>query len=140
LTKGAPFTNSSYAQRYLGAINSPGRVMTKSTPATLCSILACAFVLSMGTVRADEPVMLTLTIKDHQFVPTEVQAPAGKPIALTIKNLGSIASEFESGVLHVEKVIPAGGEAIVHVRPLEPGRYNFFDDFHRQTQGFLVVR
>jgi hypothetical protein len=25
------------------------------------------------------------------------------------------------------------------VRPLEPGRYNFFDDFHRQTQGFLVV-
>jgi hypothetical protein len=88
----------------------------------------------MGTVRADEPVMLTLTIKDHQFV------PAGKPIALTIKNLGSIAAEFESGALHVEKVIPVGGEAIVHVRPLEPGRYNFFDDFHRQTQGFLVVR
>jgi hypothetical protein len=27
----------------------------------------------------------------------------------------------------------------VHVRPLAPGRYNFFDDFHRQTQGFLVV-
>jgi hypothetical protein len=96
--------------------------------------------LSMGTVRADEPVMLTLTIKDHQFVPAEVQAPAGKPIALTIKNLGSIAAEFESGALHVEKVIPVGGEAIVHVRPLEPGRYNFFDDFHRQTQGFLVVR
>jgi plastocyanin len=114
--------------------------MTKSTPATLCSILACAFVLSMGTVRADEPVMLTLTIKDRQFVPAEVQAPAGKPIAFTIKNLGSIAAEFESGPLHVEKVIPPGGEAIVHVRPLEPGRYNFFDDFHRQTQGFLVVR
>jgi len=94
----------------------------------------------MGAVRADEPVMLTLTIKDHQFVPAEVQAPAGKPIAFTIKNLGSIASEFESGALHVEKVIPPGGEAIVHVRPLEPGRYNFFDDFHRQTQGFLVVQ
>ncbi len=84
--------------------------------------------------------MLSLTIKDHQFVPAELQAPAGKPIAFTIKNLGSIAAEFESGPLHVEKVIPPGGEAIVHVRPLEPGRYNFFDDFHRQTQGYLAVQ
>jgi hypothetical protein len=93
----------------------------------------------MSAARADEPVMLSLSIKDHQFEPAEVHAPAGKPIVFTIKNLGSIASEFESGALHVEKVIPPGGQAIVHVRPLEPGRYNFFDDFHRQTQGFLVV-
>ena len=83
---------------------------------------------------------LSITIKDHQFQPAEVRAPAGKPIAIAIKNLGSIASEFESGTLHVEKVIPPGGEAIVYVRPLEPGRYNFFDDFHRETQGFLVVQ
>jgi hypothetical protein len=25
------------------------------------------------------------------------------------------------------------------VRPQQPGRYNFFDDFHRETQGVLVV-
>jgi hypothetical protein len=25
------------------------------------------------------------------------------------------------------------------VRPLQPGRYSFFDDFHHETQGFLVV-
>jgi len=25
------------------------------------------------------------------------------------------------------------------VRPLKPGRYSFFDDFHRQTEGFLIV-
>ena len=83
--------------------------------------------------------MLSLTIRNHQFEPAEVHAPAGKPIVFTIKNLDSIATEFESGVLHVEKVIQPGGQAVVHVRPLEPGRYNFFDDFHRDTQGFLVV-
>ncbi len=83
--------------------------------------------------------MLSLSIKEHQFEPAEVHAPVGKPIVFTIKNLGSIAVEFESGVLHVEKVIPPGGQAVLHVRPLEPGRYNFFDDFHRQTQGYLVV-
>jgi plastocyanin len=113
---------------------------TKSTPATASSILlALSFVLSAAPARAEEPVVLSLTIKDHRFEPAEVHAPPGKPIAFTIKNLGAIAAEFESSELHVEKVIPPGREATVHVRALEPGRYNFFDDFHRQTQGYLIV-
>jgi heme/copper-type cytochrome/quinol oxidase subunit 2 len=90
-------------------------------------------------VRADEPVTIAITIKDHTFDPAEVHAPAGKPIALSVKNLDAIAAEFESEALHVEKVVPPGREAVVRIRPLEPGRYNFFDDFHRTTQGVLVV-
>ena len=114
--------------------------MTTNAPAKLSSILlASIFVLSVGVARADEPVMLSLTIKDRQFEPAEVHAPAGKPIAFTVKNLGSIAAEFESDTLYVEKVIPPGGEATVYVRPLAPGRYNFFDDFHHATKGSLVV-
>jgi plastocyanin len=104
-------------------------------PMLAASILA----LSVTVACADDSVKLTLTIKDHQFEPAEVHAPAGKPIAFEVKNLGSTAAEFESGDLHVEKVIAAGGEALVHVRPQQAGRYKFFDDFHRQTQGFLVV-
>jgi plastocyanin len=103
-------------------------------------VVACVLALSAATAWSDESVKLSITIKDHRFEPAEVSAPAGKPIAIAVKNLGTIASEFESGPLHVEKVIPPGGEATVHVRPLEPGRYNFFDDFHRETQGFLVVQ
>jgi plastocyanin len=107
--------------------------MTRNTLTKSSSILvASMLVLSVGAARADDAVMLSLTIKDHQFEPAEVHAPAGTPITFAVKNL-------ESGALHVEKVIPAGGETVVHVRSLEPGRYNFFDDFHRQTQGFLVV-
>ena len=114
--------------------------MTRNTLAGVGPILlACLFVLSAAVARADEPVVLSLSIKDHQFEPAELHAPAGRPIVFSVKNLGSIAAEFESSELHVEKVIPAGGDAVVHVRPLAPGRYNFFDDFHRQTQGFLVV-
>ena len=108
---------------------------TKFGPILLASIVA----LSAGFARADDAVTLSLTIKDHQFEPAEVHAPAGKPITFQVKNLGSGAAEFESSALHFEKVIAAGGEATVHVRPLEPGRYNFFDDFHRATQGFLIV-
>ncbi|HML07776.1 MAG TPA: cupredoxin domain-containing protein [Xanthobacteraceae bacterium] len=103
------------------------------------TVLASALVLGAALARADDTVTLSLTIKDHQFEPAEVHAPAGKPITFRVKNLDSIAAEFESSELHFEKVIAAGGEATVHVRALAPGRYNFFDDFHRQTQGFLVV-
>jgi len=113
--------------------------MTRNVRA-ISLLVALIFFVGMEAARAeDEPVMVSLTIKDHQFEPAEVHAPAGKPIVVAVKNLGTIAAEFESSVLHVEKVIPPGGEAVVHVRPLQPGRYNFFDDFHRATQGFLVV-
>lgn len=114
--------------------------MIKNIVATASAILlASLFVFSGLVARADEPVMLSLTIKDHQFEPAEIHAPAGKPIVFAVKNVGSIPAEFESSELHVEKVVPAAGEATVHVRPLGPGRYKFFDDFHRQSQGFLIV-
>jgi hypothetical protein len=47
--------------------------------------------------------------------------------------------EFESVSLRVEKVIAAGSEGVVNVRALAPGRYEFFDDFHQETRGVLVV-
>ena len=58
---------------------------------------------------------------------------------IRVKNLDDIVSEFESSDLHFEKIVPPGSEAVVHVRPQQPGRYKFFDDFHHETQGYLVV-
>ena len=104
-------------------------------PVLIASLLA----LSADAASAEDTVTLPLTIKDHRFEPAEVHAPAGKPIALQVRNLGATAAEFESSVLHIEKVVAAGAETLIHVRPLEPGRYKFFDDFHRATEGFLVV-
>jgi hypothetical protein len=37
-------------------------------------------------------------------------------------------------------VVPPGGSASVFVGPLQPGRYEFFDDFHPASRGVLVVR
>jgi plastocyanin len=114
--------------------------MMKNAAAIASSLLLVSSVIcGAASVRAEEPVTVSIAIKDHQFEPAEIHAPAGKPILIAVKNLGTIAAEFESDPLHVEKVIPPGGEATVRVRPLEPGRYNFFDDFHRATQGYLVV-
>jgi plastocyanin len=92
-----------------------------------------------ASLRADDAVSLSITIKDHQFDPAELHAPPGQTIAIHVKNLNTIVSEFESSDLHFEKIVPVGSEAVVYVRPQQPGRYNFYDDFHHETQGFLVV-
>ena len=101
--------------------------------------LATAAVATPRAAIADDTVTLSLTLKDHKFDPAEVHAPAGVPIEFHVKNQNGIVSEFESSDLHFEKIVPNGSEAVVHVRPQQPGRYNFFDDFHHETQGFLVV-
>jgi hypothetical protein len=118
--------------------------MTRGVHTRIAAYAAAAFVAA-GTIccavaaRADDTVSLSVTLKDHQFQPAELHAPAGKPIAIHVKNLNTIVSEFESGDLHFEKIVPVGSEAVVYVRPLQPGRYNFYDDFHHATQGYLVV-
>jgi Cupredoxin-like domain len=117
-----------------------GRAFAKIFRRFLPSLLVAATLLpGAGGVRADDTVTLSVTLKDRQFQPAELHAEVGKPIAIHVKNLNPIVSEFESSDLHFEKIIPAGAEAVVHVRPLQPGRYSFFDDFHHETQGFLVV-
>ena len=79
-------------------------------------------------------------MKDHRFQPAEVHAPANQPLAITVKNLDTTPMEFESVSLRVEKVVTPGTAGVVHVRPLAPGRYEFFDDFHQETRGTLVVQ
>jgi plastocyanin len=102
-------------------------------------LLASVLLAGSRVVQADDAVSLSVTIKDHQFDPAEVHAPAGKAIEFHVKNLNDIVSEFESSDLHFEKIVPAGTDAVVHVRPQQPGKYNFYDDFHHQTQGYLIV-
>jgi hypothetical protein len=102
-------------------------------------LLASAVPLATRGARAEDAVLLSLTIKDGKFEPAELHGPAGRALEIHVTNLNTIPSEFESGDLHIEKIIPAGKEALIRVRPQQPGRYNFFDDFHRETQGVLVV-
>ncbi len=81
-----------------------------------------------------------ITIKDHRFSPPAPHAPAGQAFAIVVKNLDSTAAEFESKTLRVEKVVAPGGEITMQIRPLNPGRYHFFDDFHQDTtEGDLIV-
>jgi hypothetical protein len=43
-------------------------------------------------------------------------------------------------MLRVEKVVTGGGIVTMRIRPLAGGRYRFFDDFHPESEGYLVVQ
>lgn len=107
--------------------------------AGLALVAVSSLLLPVPTAQADDTVTLSIVIQNHQFVPAELHAPAGKPIAIHVKNQNDIVSEFESSDLHFEKIVPVGSEGVVYVHPLQPGRYNFYDDFHHATQGYLIV-
>ena len=103
--------------------------------------------VALGTVLFAAPALsaqqggaVAISVKDHRFQPAEVHAPANQPLAITVKNLDTTPMEFESVSLRVEKVVTPGTAGVVHVRPLAPGRYEFFDDFHQETRGTLVVQ
>jgi RPA family protein len=88
---------------------------------------------------ADDPTV-TITLKDHQFSPSEVPVPAGVKVKLLVKNQQQVNAEFESNSLHREKIVNPGGEITVYVGPLDPGSYEFFDDFHSDTRGHLIAK
>lgn len=88
---------------------------------------------------AQQGASISISVKDHRFQPSQISAPANRPLSIKVKNLDSAPMEFESVSLRVEKVIAGGGEGAVNVRALAPGRYEFFDDFHQETRGVLTV-
>jgi len=103
-------------------------------------VAASILVAACFSANAQQAASVSITVKNHRFQPAEIHAPAGVPIEIRVKNLDPAPMEFESVRLRVEKVVPGNSEGVVRVRPLEPGRYNFFDDFHQETTGVLVVR
>lgn len=93
-----------------------------------------------GTALADEP-QFTLVIKDHRFIPAELQVPAGAKVRLVVRNDDATPEEFESTELHREKVVAPGQQIIVIVGPLDAGTYGFFGDFHKDTaKGKLIAK
>jgi hypothetical protein len=103
------------------------------------AVAALLVLIAAAPVFADDPTF-AIALKNNQFVPSEVQVPAGVKVKLVVRNDNPVPSEFESIELHREKIVTPGGQINVFVGPLDPGRYEFFDDFHPQTRGHLVVR
>jgi len=103
-------------------------------------VLMLSMLSPSGPSRAQQAATVEISVKDHHFQPAEIHAPANRPVVLRVKNLDATAMEFESKSLGVEKVVAPGTQGAVNIRPLAPGQYEFFDDFHQETRGTLVVQ
>lgn len=105
----------------------------------LSALFFAATLLTTAAASADQE--FTLTIENHQFIPAEIQVPAGQRIVITVVNKDPSSEEFESHDLKVEKIVPPNGKAIVRLGPLKPGRYPFVGEFHADTaQGTVIVK
>jgi hypothetical protein len=111
-------------------------MMRKLTLAAVCTIA----MLPVSPSQAQQASEVQVTYSNGQFQPSEVRAPADKPITVRVKNLDAKAMEFESKSLRVEKVVAANSEGVINVRALKPGRYEFYDDFNEKARGALIVQ
>ena len=104
------------------------------------AVLSVITLLQVSASHAQQATEINLTYSKGQFQPSQVTAPADKPISFRVKNLDAKAMEFESTSLRVEKVVAAGSEGVINVRALKPGRYEFYDDFNDKARGALTVQ
>jgi plastocyanin len=105
--------------------------------------LAALLMVAFGAgsfARAADPTTIRLTLKDHQFSPSEIHIPAGTPVTLVVRNEDSSPEEIDSSELKIEKIVAAGQEISLTLRPLDKGSYPFVGEFHEDTaKGTLVV-
>jgi plastocyanin len=96
-------------------------------------------LIGVAPVRADDPIPIELTLKDHKFAPSEIHVKAGQPAVINMHNQDSTAEEFDSDSLGVEKVIAGGRSGLVHLHALSPGKYPFMGEYHSDTAQGVVM-
>ncbi len=114
--------------------------MKQKLIAILVTGAAAAAVLAPLQARAEQATEIQMTYSNGQFQPSEVTAPANKPVVIRLKNLDAKAIEFESKTLKAEKVVAAKAEGVINIRAQKPGRYEFFDEFNEKARGALNVQ
>lgn len=95
------------------------------------SALVLAWPLPQSALAAgDSDPTFRIEIKNGVITPLAVEVPANTRIRLELSNTGTSAVEFESVQLKKEKLIASGNSTVMVIRSLDPGSYDFFDDFH----------
>lgn len=102
---------------------------------------AVALLAGAGfAAHADELPTFTLTFKaSGGFEPQKLEVPAGR-FKIQLVNESAEPVEFESIPLRKEKVLGPGVKSFVVITISRPGEYPFFDDFHQDVKGTLVVK
>jgi len=95
-------------------------------------------LLAIPSVMAAE---YTVVIKEHQFIPSQIEMKAGEKHRLIVLNHDATPEEFESYELNREKIVSGNSKIVIFIPPLDAGEYKFFGEFNPETaQGRIVVK
>lgn len=108
----------------------------------MISVLAILAALPFGpTVRADDDAQPLIRFRDGRFEPHELVVKAKTPFRLHVVNLTKDPIEFESFERNRERVVLSRAEIVVYQPTLDPGSYQYFDDFHHDAgQGTITAK
>jgi hypothetical protein len=105
------------------------------------SLSCAAWLFTTTTALFAATPIIEIEIRDHLFIPSQVEIPADTKVKLVVKNLDPTPEEFESYELNREKVISGNSQTVIFIGPLPPGEYPFFGEFNPETaQGKVVVK
>jgi hypothetical protein len=102
-------------------------------------LVAAALLMVSGPVRAEPDPTFRIEFRDGVVSPSRLEVPANRRIRLELHNLGQTPAEFESRELRKEKVLAPGTSSVLVIRNLDPGQYDFFDDFHPSAAPAVLI-
>ena len=111
-----------------------------STTFLLSAFALALLLVAPGKADAAPDTVFHMSIVKQMFEPDTLTIPAGQTVKIMVKNTDSLPAEFEGRDFHAEVVIPGKTELPVYVRSLKPGTYHFFNDFHMNSKGTLIVK
>lgn len=120
-------------------MHSCNRMMTVISAAAFLA-LGIGWLVANAPARAEVPTF-TIEFHDGKLTPVLIQVPANTQVRIELNNTGKTPAEFESHELHIEKVVVPNSKSMVVLRPLDPGQYGYFDDFHEDApKGVLIAK
>lgn len=109
-------------------------------PALLSLLLALATLITATSASADALPHYDLTLHNGELTPQNLHVKAGERFKINLHNTGNTPAEFESRSLRQEKVMGPGVDSFVVIHPLQPGEYDYFDEFHLpDAQGHVIA-
>jgi hypothetical protein len=101
--------------------------------------LAILIAAPLAPAFAEDVASFRIEFNDGKVEPLRLQVPANKTIEIELVNKGQGPAEFESKQLRKEKVLAPGATVTMVIRGLDPGEYDFFDDFHPDAPPAVLV-
>ncbi len=112
---------------------------TKTEVKPLMVFVATIFLLMV--IQSAYAAEYEVVIRDHRFIPDEIEMSAGERHRLIVHNNDATPEEFESYELNREKIVAGHSKVVIFLPSLEPGTYPFFGEFNEDTaQGRIVVK